>query len=299
MAPRFWLLSRVCRLCPPVWLSQLTTATALLYNAFAVLPPIWGCYRCGHHEGWASKWRLGQTSWCFSSKEQIHWHHVLCVVCGFWFSLHMSTLSWDILEPTDITTVCCSVPCQLLAVSWCEAHTYSPCLVKTAKDKGKRSWPVSLTNFPWKPVVLKPMGCQESNHEQPAASQIHWNLVHQCAPWEPWQLLKTLLPAPMLQCLRCCTEPSADCNLLAPGFPCTNSEPPDATGTLFTFQQSPRNTWHGSTFFATNFNKMHISWIWGTKSIQRSTDNLGRFQPHPTYHQSHIQKYIHNSYVYI
>ena len=53
---------------------------------------------------------------------------------------------------------------------------------------------------------------------------------------------------------------------------------------------------HGSTFFATN---LHISWIWGTKSIQRSTDNLGRFQPHPTYHQSHIQKYIHNSYVYI
>jgi hypothetical protein len=31
------------------------------------------------------------------------------------------------------------------------------------------------------------MGCQESNHEQPAASQIHWNLVHQCASWEPWQ----------------------------------------------------------------------------------------------------------------
>lgn len=37
-------------------------------------------------------------------------------------------------------------------------------------------------------------------------------------------MLKTLLlPAPMVQCLRCCTEPSADCNLLAPGFPCANS----------------------------------------------------------------------------
>ena len=237
MAPRFWLLSRVCRLCPPVWLSQLTTATALLYNAFAVVPPIWGCYRCGHHEGWASKWRLGQTSWCFSSKEQIHWHHVLCVVCGFWFSLHMSIETFWNLQFAAVFLVNCS-----------QSHGVKPTLTHRAWSKQRRIKANGVDRclsliFPGNRWYWSPWDAKNqitNNLQQPAASQIHWNLVHQCASWEPWQLLKTLLPAPMVQCLRCCTEPSADCNLLAPGFPCTNSEPPAATGTFSKIFLNPK-----------------------------------------------------------